>query len=153
MGFWLGLPIGFPLSSCLWWPVGLWSISPLLEQYLHIQTLVPHSGVTSGSLPKMGNVLIFCNSSSYGLYCSVYSAPSSTKSLTITWGPSLLCSNSMNKLCSCLHSSYSNSSWVSAEYLDLWRSNLCYYLCHHGRTNIDTWAWISTQFKMIICKQ
>ena len=81
-----------------------------------------NSGITSGSSSEMGNISIFYFSFLYGLYCSVSSTSRCSKSLISAWVPRLCCRDSMSKQHSALHSSHSHSSWVSACYVDLWRT-------------------------------
>ena len=64
----------------------------------------------------------YCDLSSYGSYCGVSSTPRWTKSLNLSQGSSTWCRDSMNKLCPFLHSSHSQSYWVSAWYVDPWRT-------------------------------
>ena len=121
MGLWLDLPIRVQLAFCFQHTT--WSLAILSPIGRNISVLTfwsSHSGVTYRSSSKMGNILAFCNLSSYWLHCSVSFVPNSTRSLTIRWGPGLWWKDSMNKLHLCLHSYCSHSSWVSAWYMDLW---------------------------------
>ena len=123
MRFWLDLPIRLPLASCFWHttqPLAI--LSPVWSNISAYTYWSPNFGITFGSLSKIGNLLLFCNWSSYELYYSVSFKPSSTSSLTTVQGPSLWWRYSMNELHSALHSFYSHSFLVSAWYLDLWRT-------------------------------
>ena len=74
------LRVSFPLTTIFW------SSTQRAEPFFLWLMNSSYSGVTTCSLPKMGNILAFCNSSSYGSYCNESSTPSSTRSLTIAWG-------------------------------------------------------------------
>ena len=123
MGFWLDLPIGLPSASCfqhIMQPLAF--LSPLRSNISVFTYWSPHSVVTSDSLSNMGKVSTCCNLPSYGSYCDVSFTHSSTESLASVWGPSLWRRDFMIELCSAFHSFWSHSSWVSAWYVDLWRT-------------------------------